>query len=426
MARRHLFAQFCLIFVVALLFYAIMTTALWNVIGHNEFEADLLNRTSRLAQRLLPGADAPLKVHQAVARDLGAALEVEITVFRADGSILASPDVPSAFPDSVPAPGSWTLNDGDTRWTTSLTDGRVVVVRLDRQGALSERATVGLLLVTLALFIAGISYPLIRGVTRRLERLEVQVRRVGSGDLNARVDVEGDDEIAALARSFNHAAAEIETLVTSQRLLLANTSHELRTPLTRIRLGVEFLKSGEDPERRAGLEKDIRELDELIDELLTISRLDTDPLSVPLEKVDLLGLVAEEASRYPFSSLGGEPGLVLGNVGLLQRLVRNLLENGIKHGEPPIDISVYATHEHVTLNVCDRGDGFSEYDLDRVLEPFYRGKGSKQNDGYGLGLSLVRRIVDMHGGQLTIANREDTHGATIEARFPRVFEDSPR
>lgn len=105
---------------------------------------------------------------------------------------------------------------------------------------------------------------------------------------------------------------------------------------------------------------------------------------------------------------------------MLQRLVRSLLENAIKHGEPPIDVSVQAESACVTLSVGDRGTGFSESDLGRVLEPFYRSESSKRSGGYGLGLALVARIVDMHEGRLTITNGEHAQGATVTVHFPRI------
>ncbi len=109
--------------------------------------------------------------------------------------------------------------------------------------------------------IAICAYPLVRWLTRRLERLQTGVESLGAGELSARVKVEGKDEVARLAASFNNAAARIEELVSAHKMLLANTSHELRTPLSRIRLGIELIQASADPARKAALEKDIAELD---------------------------------------------------------------------------------------------------------------------------------------------------------------------
>ena len=107
--------------------------------------------------------------------------------------------------------------------------------------------------------------------------------------------MEGRDEVARLAESFNRAADRIERLVDAQRHILAGASHELRTPLTRIRMAIELLEG--NPERRASIERDIAELDELIEELLTAARLDAPESLAEAEPVDLLALLAEEGSR---------------------------------------------------------------------------------------------------------------------------------
>ncbi|MDZ4741250.1 MAG: histidine kinase dimerization/phospho-acceptor domain-containing protein, partial [Alphaproteobacteria bacterium] len=114
------------------------------------------------------------------------------------------------------------------------------------------------------------------------------VETLGAGNLSVRVKVEGKDEIARVAESFNRAAARIEALVNSHKMLLANASHELRTPLTRLRMGIELLKGNAEPQRRAELEQDIAELDELIEEILLSSRLDSMARPVHTEDVDLL------------------------------------------------------------------------------------------------------------------------------------------
>src|SRR5262249_25381235 len=138
--------------------------------------------------------------------------------------------------------------------------------------------------VGLVLFLGGIAlavaicaYPVVRGLTRRLERLQTGVETLGAGDLTARVNVKGRDEVARLADSFNRAAGRIEELVGGHRLLLANASHELRTPLSRIRLGLELLQRSGDAKYKANIEQDIGELEALIDEILLASRLDIMP-----------------------------------------------------------------------------------------------------------------------------------------------------
>ena len=196
------------------------------------------------------------------------------------------------------------------------------------------------------------------------------MERIGSGDLAARVEVEGRDEVAGLAESFNEAAGKIEKLIGAHRLLLANASHELRTPLSRIRLGVEMLKNGGDPARRAVLQQDIAELDSLIDEILLMSRLDAGSHADLSQNIDLVALAAEECARYEECTLSGSAPDIPGDPPLLRRLVRNLLENAHNHGAPPVEVEIVHSADVVTFTVSDGGDGIPESDRERVFQPF--------------------------------------------------------
>jgi signal transduction histidine kinase len=233
-------------------------------------------------------------------------------------------------------------------------------------------------------------------VTRRLEKLKASVDALGAGELSARVTVEGRDEVAQLATSFNRAAGRIEVLVGAHKALLANASHELRTPLARIRMAVELMKEGADPLRRAELERDIAELDALIEEILLASRLDAQQEISPFEQVDLLGLAAAECARYEEAELDGEPVNVTGDPRLLRRMIRNLLQNARQHGAPPIEMRLRNVEAGAEVRVCDQGAGVPEAERERVFEPFYRRAGASV--GAGLGLALVRQIARRHGG----------------------------
>jgi signal transduction histidine kinase len=261
-----------------------------------------------------------------------------------------------------------------------------------------------LMLAIIALVVAACAFPVVRGLTRRLERLQAAVETVGAGDLAARVTVKGRDEVARLADSFNRAAARIDELVNAHRLLLANASHELRTPLSRIRLGLELFQQKGDPAYKAEIERNIAELDELIDEILLTSRLDATRTLQTSEDVDLLALVAEECARYDIAP-EGEALTVRGDPRLLRRLVRNLLENARRHGRPPVRVELRRDGGTVVLDVMDRGEGIPAAERERVFAPFHRlGSDGK---GVGLGLALVRQIARLHGGDATIAQRPD-------------------
>jgi signal transduction histidine kinase len=222
----------------------------------------------------------------------------------------------------------------------------------------------------------------VRRLRQRLERLQRGVEALGAGELSARVKVEGKDEVARLAESFNRAAARIEELVAAHKALLANASHELRTPLARIRMALELGKE------RGEIERDLAELDALIDEVLLASRLDALSSLENIEDVDLLALAAEEAARYEVE-VQGEPLTLRGDPRLLRRMIRNLLENARRHGAPPVRVSLRGGE----LRVCDAGPGVPEAERERIFEPFYSRRGT------GLGLALVRQIARRHGGE---------------------------
>ena len=255
----------------------------------------------------------------------------------------------------------------------------------------------------LALVVGAVAYPLARRLTKRLERLQRAVESLGAGDLSARVPVEGHDEVAGLAASFNRAAERIEALVGAHKTLLANASHELRTPLARIRMATELIKESADPKRKAGLDQDIAELDLLIDEILLASRLDAVADVDASEEVDLLALAAEECARYSDVQLDGESALVHGNPRLLRRLLRNLLENAQRHGQPPTQVRIANTGGRAQIVVSDQGAGIPAAERARLFEPFYRRRGSSNNVGAGLGLALVRQIAEHHRGGVEIA-----------------------
>ncbi|MDB5844982.1 MAG: integral rane sensor signal transduction histidine kinase, partial [Polaromonas sp.] len=156
----------------------------------------------------------------------------------------------------------------------------------------------GWMLGLVGLAVALGAYPVMRRLTLRLEALQRGVERWGAGDLSARINAEGRDEVAFLARRFNHAAERIETLMQSHKSLLANASHELRSPLARIRMGIELMDPSVSASVRQEIQRNIGELDQLIDEILLASRLDARETDIgTMEAVDLTGLAAEECAR---------------------------------------------------------------------------------------------------------------------------------
>ncbi|MDM0090662.1 MULTISPECIES: ATP-binding protein [unclassified Variovorax] len=267
-------------------------------------------------------------------------------------------------------------------------------------------------------------FPVVRRLTQRLETLQRGVQRWGEGDLSARVPEEGQDEVADLSKRFNAAAARVETLVRSHKSLLANASHELRSPLTRIRMGLELIGERPSPGARDEISRNIGELDQLIDEILLASRLDASEADMgTVETVDLLGLAAEECARTT-AELDLAEGTdsaalqVRGVSRLLRRAIRNLLENARRYGAGEISLQLATHGDQVRLSVSDRGPGVPPALRDRIFEPFYRLPGASERDGgVGLGLALVKSIVERHEGTVHCEDRPGG-GASFVLELP--------
>jgi len=284
--------------------------------------------------------------------------------------------------------------------------------------ALALGGATGLILSLLLLFaaVAVGAWPVANRLTRRLKALRQGVETFGSGQLQHRVDVEGKDEVAALASSFNEAAQQIEDLVTSHRSLLANASHELRSPLARLKMATAMLTEL-PPDRTEDLQKeinrDISELDALVEEVLLASRLDARPV-IEQQPLDLQALAHDEAQRVG-ARVVIDPSFKLGSIKaderLLRRAIRNLLENAKRYGgntEPiELDIAASGKQQRVLISVCDRGPGVPPNQRERIFEPFYRMPGHAEHaGGVGLGLSLVRQIAQRHGGEVRCEDRQ--------------------
>lgn len=410
-------------------------------------------------------ADPPLR--EVIVRDVTGQV-VGGGVRRRHGAATRGPQRSAAAPAASDEDDNDDAESGERRrpgpeFAVTMADGSQLFLHLPRPPRrFWNRPPFGFfwMLGLVAVAVALATYPIIRRLTRRLERLQEGVEQWGRGDLSARVPVHGNDEIASLALRFNHAAERIEALVQSHKSLLANASHELRSPLTRIRMGLELM-AGPDvadggvpaagsvgatrsPSRDAGalqqeISLNIAELDQLIDEILLASRLDASEADLgTAETVDLAGLTAEECARVgaelEMSDLadmhenrvhGGAAQsdiAVHGIAKLLRRAVRNLLENARRYGHGEVSAVVRREGDLAVLRVCDRGPGVPPDQRTRIFEPFYRLPGaSERNGGVGLGLALVKSIAERHGGSVRCENR-DGGGAVFVLSLPAVTQ----
>ena len=296
------------------------------------------------------------------------------------------------------------------------------------------------ILLTMVLFAAvlavGFSLRAAVPLARRVERLRLGTARLAEGDLGAKVEVEGHDELAALAEAFNRMAGALEQAKTREREadearrdLVAAVSHDLRTPLASTQALIEAVADGvaDDPETRAryltSARGELAKLGRLVDDLFELARMDAGMLRLELEETSLRDLVSDtlssfgpEAERRGIRLVGEvspEVDPVLASPSKLQRVLYNLVSNALRH--TPADGTVFLRAEPeedtVRVEVADTGEGIAPEDLPRVFERSFRGERSRSSpeadddSGAGLGLAIARGLVEAHGGTIDVESR---------------------
>jgi two-component system sensor histidine kinase MprB len=243
--------------------------------------------------------------------------------------------------------------------------------------------------------------------------------------------VHGNDDVAALAGSYNEMLAALERSLGAQRQLVADASHELRTPITSIRTNSELLTGpvplpDDDADRAiADIEEQSRELSALVEELLDLARA-TEPAGAAAP-VDLDRIVEDAVERArPRAGnvdldLASEPTRIVGTPGPLARAVANLLDNAIKWSPPGGRVQVRLARG--LLSVADEGPGVAEADLPHVFERFYRAPDAREMPGSGLGLAIVKKVAEEHSGEVAISSPAGG-GTLVTMRLPRIADQA--
>jgi two-component system, OmpR family, sensor kinase len=273
-----------------------------------------------------------------------------------------------------------------------------------------------------------------RRLVRPLDQLAAAARRFGAGDMTARADLTIADEVGDVGRAFDEMADRTAAVLQAQRQLMGDVSHELRTPLARIRVALEL--AAEDPiaatDVLADVGADLDEIDQLINDILTTSRLDGEHVKIDREATSVSELVDRASrrftARHPGRKLerpsddapGGDRPIRCDPV-LLRRALDNLLDNAAKYSDAgtPITLAIQPNGTSIAFEIVDRGIGMSPAELDRAFTPFWRADGSRarKTGGVGLGLALARRIARAHGGDVTLASHPG-QGTTARLEVP--------
>lgn len=271
-----------------------------------------------------------------------------------------------------------------------------------------------------------------RGLTRPLVELVRVVQDIGRGKLDSRARLARGayGEVGLLATVVNDMAERIERQVALQRELLAAVSHELRSPLARMRFELEALRDPDDegtPRAKAvdEMERELEGVDALVGDLLATSRMDFGALrAVPLDARAVAQRAAERAGVDPsVVRVEVDDAGFAGDATLVATALSNLLGNAVKHGGRVVALRVTGDAERVRFAVDDDGPGFAGAEVERAFEPFWRGDAARRGEraGVGLGLALVKRIAEVHGGSAWAENRAGG-GARVGVELPRVVK----
>lgn len=315
----------------------------------------------------------------------------------------------------------------------------------------AEQLKTLLLLTPLALLIAGIGGWFLTGkILKPIREVTEAAGAIGEQDLSHRLDVEGSDELAQLAATFNAMIARLEASFQSreeayqklqqafeqQRRFTADASHELRTPLTRIKVSTSAAMMGEQSigEYKVAIktaDEAADEMSKLIQDLLMLARVDADQLRIQSNPTDLTALVHEAVIGMPKRDSGihidspSTPIEASVDPDLIKRVISNLLDNAVRHTPANKKVSVELTQDEncAVFSVIDEGEGIGREHVSHLTERFYRvdAARNRSDGGLGLGLSICKSIVEAHGGTLTIVS-EVGHGTTATVIIPKDEE----
>jgi two-component system, OmpR family, sensor kinase len=404
-------------------------------------ETTVLRYVANESERALLGASGDAEA--AAARIASVASELHVRVLVTDTGGATVVDLPSA--NLAPCPSESDFDDGGiSRGRQTLCLARQIdlpgrgPVRLEVARRQFANIVERLLLMFVVIFAVG-SLLLGRSIAAPLRHMAAVARSFGRGQTSARVALRRHDEVGEVAGAFDEMADQVVNMRRNERELLANVSHELRTPLARIRFALELAggATSESAQWRKDIADDLDELEVLIADILTAARMDLDSGQQPnglsplrLEDVAVEDVVSNSVSRFRNTHAERTLDVTDNARGLTvhldpvqsRRAIDNLLENAHKYTPDPtsaIALNIDVSDSSLLIRVVDRGIGISTEDQQKLFRPFFRVERSRSRStgGLGLGLLLVRRIAEAHGGTATI-DSELGRGTTATIEFP--------
>ncbi|MBK5418348.1 ATP-binding protein [Pseudomonas sp. TH31] len=317
------------------------------------------------------------------------------------------------------AQGLLVIRDKYTQYIASIDDGsQLLSIKLPPEPSLMSFYLVGAYLM-IAVLIGFVLFFWVRPHWRDLEKLRMAAERFGDNDLSSRIQLSKRSNIRDLSEHFNLMAARIEGLIANQRELTNAVSHELRTPIARLSFELDQLKQQPDPAQNreliADMYADLGELEEMVSELLTYASLERGATVITWESIQagswldsVVGSVALEAEAAGVQLLIVECQIEQVRIEprFMARAVINLLRNAIRYADGRVEVSLVRRADHYEVRVNDDGPGVPVDGRERIFEPFSRLDASRdrRTGGFGLGLALVRRVSQSHGGQVEVSD----------------------
>ena len=263
------------------------------------------------------------------------------------------------------------------------------------------------------LLILGLLYFFLRRLISPLKDIQKSVKRIGSGELDHRISIKKNDEFGELSKEINAMTDDIENMLEAKRQLLLAISHELRSPITRAKVAASLMDEGK---LKAGIEDDLNEMETMVSGLLEAEQLNHRHQALNLENTDINQLISEVIAQY-FSDdaiqqkLDDDVMTLNIDEARFQFVIKNLLGNALKyrkHDNDAVTISSKKIEGHLILTVEDQGIGIPKQHISHLTEPFYRVDPSRHREtgGYGLGLYIIKMIVEAHNGELDIESEE--------------------
>lgn len=413
--RAHLHRRVFLMFVVAIMVSGCTVFGVLSLLGGSDLRRQFEGTRAFMVDRFVESWDVPAE-RTSLAKGLYDRVSLTVTLRDPEGQIFETYG-PTCSHGVIPSP---VVRDGKLLGTVEVCSASKLRYHLN----------LGLALGAAGIVLFALSAAISRKVTGSLVELARAASEIGQGryDTDIRMHRRAPGEFTLLAEALRDMAAKIKKQMADHRELLASVSHEIRSPLARIRLLLELAKpdgdgdkpTGDDPLHNralADIEREVLEIDELVGALLANSRVDFSALTRrPTDVVEAVERAVKRASvRAKIETVGSRrPARV--DATLFARALGNLFENAAVHARGVESVRVCYGDTAVRVEVLDRGDGFLPGEEEKLFQSFYRRPNGK-HDSLGLGLSLVRRIAEAHGGSVFARNREGG-GAVVGFELP--------